>query len=80
MKQYRKESLCTVLHYRFKILCTEEYGGLNFRRTFISSFPLVLELAGSNLVRTLLEPLQILKHYSILLSGSTVFANEEKGS
>ena len=26
--------------------------GLKFRRTFISSFPLLLDLAGSNLVQT----------------------------
>ena len=30
-------------------------GGLNFCRTFISSISLVLELAGSNLVQTLLN-------------------------
>ena len=40
----------------------------------------MLGLAGSKLVQALLNPPQVLLHQSFLLSGSIVFANEERGS
>ena len=53
--------------------------GLNCCRTFISSISLTSELAGSNLIQTLLYPPQVLWHSSSLLNVSVTFTNEKKG-
>ena len=50
--------------------------GLNFCRAFIFSILLILELAGCNLVQILLSLIQVLWHWSFLLGGSIVLANE----
>ena len=51
---------------------------VNSCRTFIYCISLILEPAGSNLVQTLLNPHQVIKHQSFLSDGSIVSANEEK--
>ena len=52
----------------------------NFCRTFILSILLLLELAGSNLPQTLLNPSKILWHHLFLLNVSVFFVNGEKCS
>ena len=52
----------------------------NFCRTFISSISLSLELAGSNLAQTLLNPSKFIWHRLFLLNVSVVFVKAEKRS
>ena len=52
--------------------------GRNFYRRFVSNIWLTLQLAGSNLLQTLLNPPQVLQHKAFLSGGHIVFANEEK--
>ena len=47
--------------------------GLDFLGKFISSISLILVLAVSYLVHTLLDAPKVLYHYSFLLSGSVFF-------
>ena len=54
--------------------------GSNFCRTFISSISLFLELAGSNLAQTLLNPSKVIWHRLFLLNVSVIFVNAEKCS
>ena len=51
-----------------------------FCGTFISSISLFFELAGSNLVQTLLNPSKVVLHHLLLLNVSGVFVNAEKCS
>ena len=51
---------------------------LNFYSTFISGISLILDQTSFTLVQTLLNPPQVLWHYSFLSSASIDFANEEK--
>ena len=53
---------------------------MNFCRTFISSISLFVELAGSNLAQTLLNPSKVIWHLLFLLNVSVVFVNAEKRS
>ena len=48
---------------------------VNFCRTFISSISLFLELAGSDLVQTLLNPSKVKWYHSFLLNLFVVFVN-----
>ena len=52
--------------------------GLSSCKTFISSISLILELAGSDLVQTLLNPPQALWHWLFLSGVCVVFENKEK--
>ena len=54
--------------------------GLKFCRTFIPSVSLFTDLAGPNLVQTLLNPPQVAWDRSFLLGGCIGFSNEKKGS
>ena len=59
---------------------TKRACGVIFCRTFISSISLFLELAGSNLAQTLLNPSKAIWHRLFLLNVSAVFVNVEKCS
>ena len=51
-----------------------------FCSTFISNISLFLELAGSNLAQTLLNPSKVIRHCSFLSNVFGVFVNAEKCS
>ena len=74
-----------------KLLTGQKYGqglakvrkrayDVNSCRTIISRISLFLELAGSNLAQTLLNPSKNIWHRLFLLNVSVVFVNAEKCS
>ena len=67
-------------NYCITISCKMSMGSVNFCRTFISSISLFLDLAGSNLAQTVLNPLKSIRLCLFLLGVSAVFENAKECS
>ena len=72
---FRLQCLFTVVRELMKRAC-----GVNFCRIFISSYVVILKLAGSNFAQTLLNPSKIIRHRLFLLNVSVVSVNAKKCS